>query len=73
MIETEEQAQQALLKWKETIRAIYTPQSTPSGELLAWMRAFEQGLATARLLGPIDERETARAIAIRALAERGID
>ena len=73
MIETEEQAQQALLKWKETIRAIYTPQSTPSGELLAWMRAFEQGLATARLLGPIDEREVSRGIAIRALAERGID
>ena len=73
MIETEEQAQQALLKWKSTLKAIYTPGSTPHPEEIAWMLAFQQGLATARLLGIMDERETSRGIAIRALAERGID
>lgn len=73
MIETEEQAQQALLKWKSILKAIYTPGSTPHPEEIAWMLAFQQGLATARLLGIMDEREASRGIAIRALAERGID
>ena len=73
MIESEEQAQQALLKWKALIKAIYSPDSSISPQEFAWKEAFEQGLATARILGPLDDREISRHIAIRALAARGID
>ncbi len=73
MIETREQAQEALLKWKTYIRAIYAGKGAKSMEEAIWRIAFEEGLATARILGTLDEREISRGIAIRALAERGID